>query len=284
MRHKNSNAAGRSNLIKSLLMTVMLMIFCLSATSVFAQLKHRRYSLENDKQQMKELIKQERSKFLDQANVDNLKRGLKSSDMRERMHAVGIIGFFPESNLNGDVENLLLKDDSPDVRRKCAETLQMIGDKKSIPALISALNDSDDGVIQLSALALASLGEKEKCSAAVRKIWKKGSKDTPYYSCHFIFRDLGTQEAIDNLVFDLNNEDPYVAVNAAICLAQMGQSGKAFPALKKALKNEDFYVRMAGLRGLAYIGDAASLDLIKAQANDGHEFVRERVEQILEDF
>jgi len=273
----------QTTLIKNLLTATMLMVFCLMATSASAQLKQRRFSLENDKQQLKEMIKQERSKVINQTNADKLRKGLKSSNMLERMHAVELMGFFPESNLNNDVENLLLKDDSPEVRQKCAETLQLIGDKKSVPALVSALDDSDDGVVQLSALALASLGEKEKCSAAVRKIWKKGSKDTPYYSCHFIFRDLGTPEAIDNLVYDTNNEDPYVAVNAAICLAQMGQSGKAFSALKKALKDEDFYVRMAGLRGLAYIGDAASMELIKAQANDGHEFVRERVVQILED-
>ena len=288
-------------LTKTLLTAVMLIV-SLGATPVFAQMvqkntvqikkdtvlsekkTNRPFSLENDRLQEKELVKQKHSQFANEFDLKKVKANFKSSDAQERLNAVEISGYFPENNLIDDVENLLLTDKSSEVRQQCVQTLQMIGNKKAIPALVSALNDSDRTVQILSAVALAELGEKEKTSVAANALWNKGRKGAPIYSCHFMFRDLATEEAIDNLAHDLNNEDPYIAVDAAICLAQMGQSAKAFPFLQQALTNDDRYMRMAALRGLAYIGDNASLGLIQTRINDEDNLVSEQAMNILKNF
>ncbi|GHT33700.1 hypothetical protein FACS189434_08490 [Bacteroidia bacterium] len=264
----------------------------MGVTSLTAQ-KHKQnlsvkpnkiYSLENDKRHEKELMQQERLRFAPKFNAEQVRKNLKSTDVQERLGAVETAGYFPESNLTAEVENLLITDYSVEVRQQCAQTLQMIGDKNSIPTLVVALKDSDRNVRIFSTLALASLGEKEESSVAVKELWNNGSNNAPFYSCHFIFRDLATTEAINCLSADLNNADKFVAVDAAITLAQIGQSAKAFPFLQQVLTDNDQYIRMAALRGLAYIGDAVSLGLIQTRINDESNLVSEQSMSILKNF
>jgi len=266
---------------KKLLMTVGLMLFCLGAMPAFAQRKA--YSLENDKRQQKEFLKRERSQLVREFDLKKVKANFKSSDEEDRLNAVEISGYFPENNLTSDVENSLLTDKSPEVRRQSARALQMIGDKKSIPVLVSALKDSDTDVKIFSALALAEMDEKEQCMAVANELWNKGQNDNLWWYCHSIFRDVATTEAINNLAYDLNDTDKNIAANAAICLAQIGQSEKAFPFLQQSLNNSDKYIRMAALSGLAYIGDNTSLELIKSCINDESILVRDRAIGILQD-
>ena len=267
---------------KKSLAVAMLTIFCLGTMPAFAQRKA--FSLENDKLYEKELLQKERTQLAPEFNSTKIRAKFKSADVQERISAIEIAGYFPESNLTGEVENLLLTDKSVEVRQQSAQTLQQIGDKKAIPTLIAALKDSDRNVRLFSTLALASLGEKEKSEASAKELWQKGKKGAPFYSCHFIFRDLATTEAINSLETDLDNEDKYVAVDAAITLAQIGQSAKAFPFLQQALNHEDRYMRMAALRGLAYIGDSTSLELIESKINDPDKVVRNQAISIFKSF
>jgi HEAT repeat protein len=245
---------------------------------------HQPFSLENDRLHEKELQQQERSRFAPEFNATRVRTNLKSADTQERLAAVEMVGYFPEIAQTAEVENLLLTDKSVEVRQQCAQTLQQIGDKKSIPTLVTALKDSNRDVRLFSTLALASLGEKEKSTIEAKALWNKGKKGAPLYSCHFIFRDLATPEAINSLATDLNNEDHFVAVDAAIMLAQIGQSAKAFPSLQQALNHADRYMRMAALLGLAYIGDSASLALIESKINDPDKLVRDRAVSIFKSF
>ena len=248
---------------------------------IFAQKKA--FSLENDKRQEKEILQRERSHLARDFDLKKVKANFKSNDEDERLNAVEIAGYFPESNLTDDVENLLLTDKSPEVRQQSARTLRMIGDKKAISALISALKDEDKDVKIYSALALANLGEKEQCMAVANELWNKGQNDNLWWYCHSIFRDIATTEAINNLAYDLNDTDKNIAASAAICLAQIGQTEKAFPFLQQSLNNSDKYIRMAALSGLAYIWDNASLELIKSCINDENILVRDRAIGILQD-
>ena len=269
--------------MKNLLIFLVALCFCALTNKAVGQ-NARVYSLEYERNQEKELVQQERSLLLPEYNLEKLKGNLKSTNEMERLDAVEMTGYFPESNLISEVENLLLSDQSAAVRQQCAQTLKLLDAKQSIPALISALDDTDRNVRIFSALALAALGEKEKCVEFANILWKNGNNDNSWFYCQDIFRDAATSTAINNLVDELNCSDQNIAVGAAICLAQIEQSTKAISFLRQSLYNSDKYIRMAALRGLAYIGNETSLELVKSCINDENNLVRERAIRILNDY
>lgn len=242
------------------------------------------YSLVQDKKYEKELIKEQHDKLVDKINLDNVARSLKSNEEQERLNAIKTLSYFPENIFIPLIEKLLLNDQSSEVRGQCAVTLQLLDSKSSIPSLILSLNDQDRNVKIFATLALAALGEKEKCSVSVNSLWNSGSPDAPFYSCHMAFRDLATPDAINKLIYDLNNTDKFIAIDAAIILAQLGHSNEAFPFLEQSLNHVDEYIRMAAIRGLAYIGDQNSLKLIKSKIDDPNKLVRKDVQLILKKF
>ena len=242
------------------------------------------YSLEQDKKYEKELLKEQHDKLVDKINLDSVSLKLSSNIEQERINAVKILSYFPDNSYILIIEKLLLNDPSPEVRGQCAVALQLLESKSSISALIKALNDQDRNVKIFSTLALAALGEKEKSFTIADSLWNNGKSDAPFYSCHMAFRDIDTSEAADRLIYDLNNNDKFVAIDAAIILAQLEHSEEAFPFLDQSLSHDDKYIRMAALRGLAYIGDQKSLELIKSRINDPNNLVRERVNSIIMNF
>jgi HEAT repeat protein len=242
------------------------------------------YSLDHDRRINKELIENQRNKLLDKVDFQKVSINLHSNDEQERLNAVKTLSYLPGNRFIPLIETLLLNDLSAEVRGKCAIALQILDSKSSISSLILALNDQDRNVRIYSILALAALGEKEKCSAALDLLWNNGISEAPFYSCHIAFRDLDTPDAINNLIFDLDNKDKYIAIDAAIILAQLGHSKEAFPFLEQSLYHDDKYIRMAALSGLAYIGDQKSLELIHLRINDPDNLVKERANSIIKNF
>ncbi len=235
----------------------------------------KKYSLWQDKKFEKELLIEQHDKLIDKVNLKDVLQDLKSEKEQVRLNAVKTLKYFPEINSIPLIQKLLLNDNSAEVRGQCAVTLQLLNSKGSIPSLILALNDHDRNV-KIFVLALAALDEKEKCFAIVDSLWDSGKPDAPYYSCHIAFRDLATPSAISKLVYDLDNTDKFVAIDAAIILAQLNHSKEAFPLLEQSLSNNDKYIRIAALRGLAYIGDQSSIKLIKSKIDDPNKLVRDR--------
>jgi HEAT repeat protein len=242
------------------------------------------YSLENDLKYEKSLLSRQQEKLTGKVDLRETGRNLNSNYYRIRVQAIEILGYFPGNEFIPVIENLLLNDSSAEARCQSAKSLRMLESKASVPQLIQALNDRDTNVKIFSALGLACLGEKEKCSEAVNKLWNNGNKNAPLYSCHQIFLYLNTPDAVDKLKFDLKNSDGYIAIDAAIILAQLGHSTEPFPFLENSLKDKNASIRRAAMRGLAYLGDQRSLNLIKSMKNDEDNLVRERATSILKNF
>ena len=259
----------------------LLLVFGVASMVGVAQTS-RPYSLENDRLQEKQLLLQERAGLVSELDVVKLKADLKSSDEHVRLDAVMGAALFSERTITEQVENLLLTDNFAEIRLQAALTLKIIDDKESISVLISALDDSDRDVQFYSALALASLGEKEKCVVFAENLLQ--TDNNMWWYCHTIFRDAATSMSISYLIAEMNNPDNNIAVGAAQCLAQMGQSAHAFSFLSRSLNNPNKYIRMAALSGLAYIGDGVSLDLITSKLTDENILVRDRSIRILDDY
>ena len=81
------------------------------------------------------------------------------------------------------MSNLLLTDQSSEVRLQCVQTLKQFGKRQAIPASIAALNDSVRDIQIMSALALAELGEEEKCMEFATNLWNKGDNDNLWWYC-----------------------------------------------------------------------------------------------------
>ena len=242
------------------------------------------YSLENDRKYEKALWQQQQDKLKGFTDLKETGRELLSKNPQKRVHAVEILGYFPANEFLPLIENLLENDPSAEVRCQCAKSLRMLESKQSVPQLIRALNDHDHNVRIFTALALAYLGEKERCSEAVNALWNNGNQAAPLYSCHQIFLYLNTPDAVEKLKYDLENSDRFVALDAAIILAQLGHSHESFLVFEDALKDGNRSVRRTALRGLAYIGDQRALALIGSMEKDEDLQVRERAASILNNF
>ena len=84
--------------------------------------------------------------------------------------------------------------------------------------------------------------------------------------------------------YDLNNKDTSFALSAAIHLAQLGYFNEVFPKLKNFLASKVISIRGGAIRGLTYIGDTNSLDLIKNLLNDPDKTIRYQCKNILKNY
>jgi|GEM_PF-4891246 len=239
------------------------------------------YSFEQDQKYEKILLKEKQKKIIGKLDLETIAKGLYSEDKLTKINTADILSYIPENTYILKMEDMLLNDPSDEVRYQCANSLLILDSKSSIPVLILALNDINRNVKLQVALALAVLGEKEKCASVIDLLWNNGNADAPLYTCHLVFLYLATPDAINKLTYDLNSIDKYIAIDAAIILAQLGYYKEAFPFLKSRLNDNDKYLRMAALRGLAYIGTNNAIELIKSKLNDNENMVRERASSIL---
>ena len=110
--------------------------------------------------------------------------------------------------------------------------------------------------------------------------------DTNYYYPRVYintgFRDINTPESVDMLRIVMKDKNPYIALDAAACMAELNYKEEAFPIIKKFLYNEDYNIRISAAKVLAYnIGGKKSFELIQPLQNDINEWVRNDSKQIL---
>ncbi len=240
-----------------------------------------KYSYEEEKRIAEEL------KRLNQIQLDipieDVIQKLSNDDENIRLSTVELLGRVQDTQQIFAIEELLLKDPSATVRTECAKSLALLDSINSKSVLIKALNDSDERVILKSALTLAALGEKDACFKILANFWTQGDSKQKLV-CHLGLRDIATVAASEILHRALSDNDPYVAVDAAIILAQLGYTDDAFPKLQELSTHEAMYVRLAVLRGLATIGDEKSLNLVRQLLTDKEPLVSKRSQKILQDF
>jgi putative membrane-bound dehydrogenase-like protein len=93
---------------------------------------------------------------------------LKDPDESVRHVALHILGLYPVSDPVADLVNLLEKG-TPHDRRAAAEALGRIGDRSAVPALLTALKQPTDRVLQHSlTYALIEIGDKEATAAGLK--------------------------------------------------------------------------------------------------------------------
>jgi len=238
------------------------------------------YSLKYEKKMKEDFFKETQEKYTANVDINELVAELKSDHEDTKLSAIWILGLLPNTNQTADLENLLVNDPSNAVRMACVKSLKYLKSTKSIPVLITGLNTQDTQLKLEIALTLASLGEKTESFKALQELGAKGEWKITL-DTHLGYLDIATNDAIAQLEIELQNENPYVSVDAAIILAELGYFEEAFPTLRYRLNDADKYIRMSAIRGLAYIGNSESIELIKSMLDDNESIVRERSKLIL---
>ncbi len=238
------------------------------------------YSLEQDKKAGQELINAKQIKLNGKVDLTRTGKDLNSPDEQTRLNAVNILSYFPSNTYVNQIEEMLLNDPSNEVKYNCAKALHCLNSTNSIPVLIQALKTEDYKLKLEVALALAFLGEKTECFKTLEYLGKSGDRNI-ILDTHLGYLDLATNEATEKLKTDLSDTNSYVSVDAAIIFAELGYFKEAYPVLKSKLADGDKYIRMAALRGLAYIGTDNAIKLIKSKLDDTEILVSERASLIL---
>ncbi|MHB9140331.1 MAG: HEAT repeat domain-containing protein [Paludibacter sp.] len=238
------------------------------------------YSLKYEQKMKEDLYKQNQRKYASNIDLQAIDQDIKSVNVEQRLSAIKILGLIPISDQISKIEDLLVNDPSQEVRVECAKSLKYLNSTNSIPLLLKTLQTGDNQLKLEVALTLAALGEKTECLKTLMEIGKYGDRNT-VLNTHIGYLDIATNDAIDKIKTDLSDENSYISVDAAIVLSELGYFEIAFPILKEKLSDKDKYIRMAAMRGLAYIGNDNSIELIRDMLNDSDILVKERSELIL---
>jgi len=269
---------------------MMLLLSCSFIMSVFGQNISKKewiknsststYSLKYEKKISEDIYLKNQKDIVSNIDIQSIYQDLKNNDEELRLGAIRILGLIPVSNQISTIENLLVNDPSINVRIQCVKSLKYLKSISSIPLLIKTLNTEDQELKLQSALTLAALGEKTECFQTLMELGKTGDRNL-VLNTHIGYLDIATSEAVEKLKYDLSDVNPYISVDAAIVLAELGYPEVAYTVLKGKLSDVDKYIRMSAMRGLAFIGNDNSIELIKTMLNDPDDLVKERSELIL---
>ena len=247
----------------------------------FAQKNPEIYTLEYENKLKQEVIEQSGTGFA--IPIDEIILIYSKSEDFEKVQIVKSFGNSTSFLVIPFLENCLLYEKSEEIKSQAANSLSNIKAVNSLPSLIKATNDKSLSVRLRVGLALAHLGEKQYSYKTLSKIWNKANWKEKL-SCNLGFFEISNKKSINKLIIALNDENEYVAVSSAIYLAQLGYHSISFASLKKLSDNPNKSIRNAVIRGLAYIGNTESLELIKTFINDSNYQVRQRANNVLKEY
>lgn len=200
-----------------------------------------------------------------------------SSYVYDRLMAVKSLKFANSTKSIQLLTQLMESDNSTQVRAQAAEALGIYRNRVAVPALIAALSDKEEAVRVRACMALSRCGEKVKSFDFLQQLLEQNNP--PYDAIVYVCTQTGDSRVIPVLQNILQHQNDLVAVNAAIAIAALGEGAKCQTLLLNALNNPS--TRLAAMRGLAYIGNKASLNAITNLANDEDLNVANRARSIL---
>ena len=198
-----------------------------------------------------------------------------------------------------DIMRASLYNENSFVRREVAEALGRIGSERAVDDLIHALQDEDRPVRLNAAEALQRIGTEQAIDGINRlQGWEQGHvwatfgtfdkisseqmlefllDDLPEWDRFYVRRNasealgrIGSEQAVDDLIHTLQDEDHCVRMSAAKALGQFG-SERAVDDLIHALQDENRFVRREVAEALGRIGSERAVDdLIHALQDEDH--------------
>jgi HEAT repeat protein len=173
------------------------------------------------------------------------------------VEALGNIGSDTAMNALAKILVTDAGEDAVWTRTKAAWALAALG-QKSVPLLISALNDNEEGTRRRAGWALVKIGTPalKALTSSLREI-NKFTRERAALTLGWI----GDENAVTSLIWALQDKEPSVVSAAAWALGRIG-SPKALPALQEMINNKNNDIRenaieaieriLANKEGMAY--------------------------------
>jgi phycocyanobilin lyase subunit alpha len=191
-------------------------------------------------------------------SVENAVAQLQDADISKRYYAAWCLGSMQDPK-SIDALVIALKDECDrtnlggyPLRRKAAEALGRIGDRRAVPALIQALECEDLFLRETAAWALSRIGDPSASTALLALL--ASDQTQPYEVLIETLGDLRTTEAVPFIRPFLNDASERLRCAAARALFQLTGDLTCIDLLLTTLHSSDINMRRAALFDLAETG------------------------------
>jgi len=235
---------------------------------------------------------------------------LKDPDQFVRSTTVDSLGLLRAKEAADEISNLLVKDESSQVRQSAAIALGYINERKVIPNLIKGLDDKEIGIkfaciqtlgilrsseavpvflkylkeddVNLKRSVLNALGMIGNTSilADIRNILNDKDPNVRAEAIRVI-NTLNDQDSTQKLIELLKDQDSRVRTMAAVTLAKFGNNS-GLSVAKIEIENKDSIIRIQALQTIDLIGDKTCIPLLTQLLNKEQDpFIKQRIQQTL---
>lgn len=210
--------------------------------------------------------------------MENLKVKLASSELSDRLSAVGTLRTLPAQEAIPLLEQAI-QDTSARVRYAAVSLLGQMGGLQQRETMVSLLNtDPEFDVRAAAAAALGDLKDPEAIDALVTA-YERDSEWLVRFSIVAALGEIAHPRAFDLLVEALDSE-PLTRTVAAGALGQMGDL-RAVPLLIKYTDDEDWQLRFRVAQSLGQLGTSEALEALGKLIHDPIEQVAEVAREAL---
>jgi HEAT repeat protein len=192
--------------------------------------------------------------------LPHLIKMMESKDEEVRYRTMLLIRDFQDNRVAAPVLRAF-DDPSARVRHLAVSRLNMKEAKALFPKLVKLLEDPDAGIREAAIHALAMCGEKQAADPISLKLADK----TPVVRARaaFVLGQLKADKYAAQVASLLEDADRTVVLSALSALKEIGTKDQV-PAVFKAMRSEDEWVRTACARALVNMGDEAAPILLGA--------------------
>lgn len=212
-------------------------------------------------------------KYKAQPDFEDCIASLVSDNDQNRLDAIRKLICFYDNN---DSIFLVIKNQFPKIQNeitkvRIAQYLSFSGNPDAIVVLSEAANDSCEYVRLEIGRSLAWLGEKTISYSILMQIWQMqilpiNLDKFPYFTTSM--RNIRTPEAIEFLVAHSIDANLYFALDASICLLQLGKTEAGLLGIKYVLKTDDPVLFKSAARAInAYFPKEVLFQLISNYKN-----------------
>ena len=199
------------------------------------------------------------------------------------------------SELLDRLRDMLVNDDSPDVRAQAAAALERFSGMAAIGSLDEPVSDDLRDVLRRSAIdgdapyavqrrALESLGPYASDPQISSLITDAFHSDDHGLQCSALYAMGRSQDPrwLPTILQELDSEDPEIRFEAARAAGLLG-STDALPVLMQAARDDDAEVRHVAIGAIGQIGGRGAVRALERLAEDAGEAVLELIQSAIDD-
>lgn len=191
-----------------------------------------------------------------------------SSNENKRRECFQRLSYFDDPVVHKIFSRALIHDSDNIVKSICIRKLGKKSTSEGVAALVEAIKLTYDIRQKIDlAKSLITVGQYNDGFQLIKSLYNLVSPVTQIDFLYYIRKIPGSKTRVF-LIETQKNSNPYIAASTSLILAQLNEKDGAFTKLSELVEDSDKYVRIIAMKGLTYIGDKKSINLIKQKTND----------------